>query len=92
ITITTLCTNFLAANEGGIVTMLNSFAYVWLGILVVIGMMSTHDYSIGKNILTCVATIVGMAFIMFLMILFTSLVGKIIMFVVQIVEEISYRL
>ena len=92
ITITTLCTNFLAANEGGIVTMLNSFAYLWLGILVVIGMMSTHDYSIGKNILTCVATIVGMAFIMFLMILFTSLVGKIVMFLVQIVEEISYRL
>ncbi|MBQ6948449.1 MAG: hypothetical protein IJN41_02070, partial [Firmicutes bacterium] len=72
--------------------MLNSFAYLWLGILVVIGMMSTHDYSIGKNILTCVATIVGMAFIMFLGILFSSLVGKIIMFVVQIVEEISYRL
>ena len=92
ITITTLMTNFLAQNEGGIITMLNSFAYIWLGILVVIGMMSTHDYTVGKNILTSVATIVGMAFIMFLMILFTSLVGKIIMFVVQIVEEISYRL
>lgn len=92
ITITTLCTNFLAANEGGIVTMLNSFAYIWLGILLVIGMMSTHDYSVAKNILTCLATIVGMAFIMFLGILFSSLVGKIIMFVVQIVEEISYRM
>ncbi|MBQ2271303.1 MAG: YIP1 family protein, partial [Firmicutes bacterium] len=75
-----------------IITMLNSFAYIWLGILVVIGMMSTHDYTVGKNILTSVATIVGMAFIMFLMILFTSLVGKIVMFLVQIVEEISYRL
>jgi len=88
----TLLSNVLALNEGGILTLLNSFAYVWLGILLVIGMMSTHDYTVGKNILTCISTIVGMAFIMFLGILFTSLVGKIITFLTQIVEEIAYRL
>jgi len=92
ITISTLLSNFLTLNEEGIMTLLNTLAYVWLGLLIVIGMMSTHDYTIGKNLLTCVATIVGMAFIMFLGILFSSLIGKIITFVVQIVEEISFRL
>jgi tetratricopeptide (TPR) repeat protein len=88
----TIATNFLTASESGVVTMLVSFAYIWLGLLVFFGMMVTHDYSAGKNILTCVATIVGMAFIMFIGILFSSLMAKIVSFVTNIVEEITYRL
>ena len=88
----TLLSHVLAANEGGILTLLSTFAYLWLGILVVLGMMVTHDYSVGKNLLTCLATIVGMAFIMFIGILFASLMTKIVMFITQIVEEIAFRL
>lgn len=88
----TIASNFLTANEGGIITMLSTFAYIWLGILLVFAMQVTHDYSVGKNIITCVATIVGMVFIMFLGILFSSLMAKIVSFVTNIVEEISYRL
>ena len=71
---------------------MSTLAYLWLGILLVLGMMVTHDYSVGKNLLTCLATIVGMAFIMFIGILFTSLMAKIVMFITQIVEEIAFRL
>ena len=88
----TLLSHVLAANESGILTLMSSFAYLWLGILLVLGMMVTHDYSVGKNLLTCLATIVGMAFIMFIGILFTSLMAKIVMFITQIVEEIAFRL
>ncbi len=88
----TLLSHVLAANESGLLTLLSSFAYLWLGILLVLGMMVTHDYSVGKNLLTCLATIVGMAFIMFIGILFTSLMAKIVMFITQIVEEIAFRL
>ena len=88
----TIATNFLTKSEAGVVTMLVTFAYIWLGLLVFFGMMVTHDYSAGKNILTCIATIVGMAFIMFIGILFSSLMAKIVSFVTNIVEEITYRL
>lgn len=88
----TLLSHVLAANESGILTLMNSFAYLWLGILLVLGMMVTHDYSVGKNLLTCVATVVGMAFIMFIGVLFSSLMAKIVMFITQIVEEIAFRL
>ena len=87
-----IATNFLTKSEAGVVTMLVTFAYIWLGLLVFFGMMVTHDYSAGKNILTCIATIVGMAFIMFIGILFSSLMAKIVSFVTNIVEEITYRL
>ncbi|MBR5312629.1 MAG: YIP1 family protein [Clostridia bacterium] len=88
----TIASNFLTANEGGLITMLSSFAYIWLGILLVLAMQVTHDYSVAKNLLTCISTIVGMAFLMFLGILFSSLMAKIVSFVTNIIEEISYRL
>ncbi len=88
----TIASNFLSASEGGILTMLTSIAYIWMGLLLFFAMMVTHDYTVGKNILTCVASIVGMAFIMFIGILFTSLMGKIVSFITNIIEEINYRL
>ena len=88
----TIASNFLTAAEGGILTMLNTFAYLWLGILLFFAMMVTHDYSVGKNILTCIASVAGMAFIMFIGILFSSLMAKIVSFVTNIIEEINYRL
>ena len=88
----TIASNFLAANEGGIITMLSSFAYIWMALLLFLAMMVTHDYSVIKNVLTCVSSIVGMAFIMFLGILFSSLMAKIVSFVTNIIDEISYRM
>ena len=59
--------------------------------LILIGMMVTHDYSMGKNILTTLGTLVAMIFIMFVGILFTTLLGKVVGFITNIVTEISYR-
>ncbi|MBR5252709.1 MAG: YIP1 family protein [Clostridia bacterium] len=88
----TIASNFLLAAEGGILTLFTSIGYLWMGLLLFIGMMVTHNYSVGKNALTCIATIVGMAFIMFMGLLFSSLMGKMVSFVTNIIDEIGYRL
>lgn len=87
-----IATHMITLTEGNVVTLLTTFAYVWMAILVFTGMMSTHDYTLGKNILTSVGTIIGMAFIMFIILLFTGLITKIVSFIGAIVTEISYRL
>ena len=87
-----ILSNVLAKNEGQIITLLSTIAFVWMGILVFLGMMVTHDYSMFKNILTTLGTIVGMAFIMFIAILFSSLMAKIVSFISSIIIEINYRL
>ena len=46
----------------------------------------------GKNVITCLGTIVSMVFIMFIAILFTTLVGKIVSLITNIVDESQYRL
>lgn len=89
--ISTILTNFLVGTEGQITTMIVSIAYIWMGLLMVLGLQVTHDYSTGKNVLTVIATLVGMVFIMFIAVLFTSLITKMSTFVTTIISEISYR-
>jgi hypothetical protein len=88
----TIFSNMVAANEQSFVNLLVSLAFVWAGFLIFFGTMVTHDYSLGKNIITVIGTIVGMVFIMFVALLFTTLLGKIVGFVSNIITEISYRL
>ena len=89
---TTIYSNFCINTETDIIGFIGSFAFIWLGLLLFFGTMVTHDYSMGKNVITCLGTIVGMVFIMFLAVLFTTLVGKIVSLVTNIVTEIQYRL
>jgi len=88
----TIATHMLTSGESGLVNLLIALAYVWVGMLIFFGAMITHDYSLAKNILTSLGTIVGMAVIMFIMLLFTGLLTKMVSFVSSIYTEISYRL
>ena len=89
---TTICSNFLLLEEGSILTMINIIGYIWAGFLIFFAMSVIHDYSLGKNVVMCICTIVGMAFIMFLGVLFSGLLGKIVSFVYNIYVELSYRM
>ena len=88
----TIYSNFCITTETDIIGFISTFAFIWLGLLVFFGTMVTHDYSMGKNVITVLGTIVGMVFIMFLAVLFTTLVGKIVGLITNIVDEIQYRL
>ena len=91
VVISTILTHVLVGTEGQITTMIVTVAYIWMGLLLILGLQVTHDYSSGKNILTVIATLVGMVFIMFIAVLFTSLLAKMSTFVTTIINEISYR-
>ncbi len=88
---TTIISNFLITAELNILSVVNAFAFIWAGILIFFGMMVTHDYSMGKNVLTTLGTILGMVIIMFIAILFSTLLGKLVSFVTNIVTEIQFR-
>ncbi len=88
----TLLTHVLTSGESGFISLINGIMWVWVALLIFFGCMITHDYTLGKNILTCIATIAGMAVIMFLGILFSTLVTKMVTFVSNIVTELTYRM
>ena len=87
-----LLSNVLVPAEAGIISMLVGIGWVWTGLLLFIGMMQVHGYSVGKNLLVTIGTIAGMAVIMFLAILFSTLMVKIVSLVSNIWIEISYRI
>ena len=92
VTISTILTNVLSASEGTIPTMLITIAFIWVVLLIFFGMMVTHDYTINKNFITLLGTIVAAAVIMFVAILFSSLVVKMVGFAVSLVSEIGDRI
>ena len=89
---TTLASSAVKVEEMGLVNLFVTLAFIWVGFLLIFGVMVTHDYTLGKNIITLVGTIVGMVFIMFVALLFTTLLGKVVGFFSNIVFELSYRM
>ncbi len=92
IILSTILTNVFTVSEQGIVTLLVGIGWVWVAILLFFGMVVTHDYSTSKNVITTLGTIVAMCVIMFIAILFSSLVMKMASFVIGIFTEIGNRL
>ena len=55
-------------------------------------MMTIHDYTLGKNVIISIFTLLGVAIIMFIAMLFTGLIQKVVTFVYNIVVEIQFRI
>ncbi len=90
--VSTILSNVLVTTEGKIVTLVTTIGLIWTVILIFFGMLVTHDYSISKNFVTILGTILAMAIIMFLVLLFGSLMMKMVSFVVSLVKEVANRL
>ncbi|HBR32555.1 MAG TPA: hypothetical protein DD733_10795, partial [Clostridiales bacterium] len=86
-----ILTNFVTMDEAPLLLALVSIAYFWLGLLIFFAMMVIHDYTLGKNILTVIGSVVGVAIIMFVTVLFAGLLTEIYKFVYNIFIELKYR-
>ena len=92
LTASTVLTNVLSGSESTIVTLVTGIGLAWSLMLIFFGMLVTHDYSISKNLITMLGTVVAMLIIMFVAILFSSLLVKMVSFVTGLISEISNRL
>ncbi len=89
--LSTIYTNLTTTANDSIATLIVTLGYVWVAFLLFFGTLVVQDYSLGKNVVTTLGTIVAMVVIMFVIILFASLVGDMVSFISGIVTEISYR-
>ena len=91
VVLSTLLSNVLTQSEGAIASMLVTIGFIWTLFLIFFGMLVTHGYSLPKNITTTLGTILAVAVLVFVSVLFSSLIGKMIQFVSDIVIEVSNR-
>ena len=89
---TTIISNFVIESEVGLLGFVETLGLIYMCLLVIIGMMVTHDYPMGKNIITVAGTVIAMVFIMFVAVLFSTLLTKMVGFVSNIVVELRYRM
>jgi len=87
-----LVSNMLTYEEGSLYTVMLSISVIWCAFLVFVGLMEIHDYGPGKTFIFLIVTIVGAAVILFLMLVFFSLLSDAVAFFVSFYREIVFRL
>ena len=87
-----LVSNMLTFEEGSFYSVLLSFSVIWCVFLVFVGLMEIHDYSPGKTFIFLIVTVVGAGVILFLMLVFFSLLSDAFAFFVSFYREIVFRL
>ena len=86
-----IISNIAAYPEEIYLTAANTAAMLWFGLLLFIGIMTVHQYSLGRMIGTTVVTIVAMMAIIFICLLFFNLFSQLFGFVFSIYKEIALR-
>ena len=84
--------NIVTVEEGAFYAVLSGVSLLWSGSLIVFAMMMIHDYTLGKTLAFILMSLFGMLVIIFVMLLFFSLISDGIAYIVSLYKEISFRL
>ena len=89
--VTTLLSNVIIQEEGPILTAFYYIGVVWFCYLIFCGLCTIHEYTASRNILTLLVTLVAAIIIIFLVVLYFTLMQSVIGFVSTLSAEISKR-
>jgi len=81
----------LTFDEGAVYWFLAGLSALWTAILILAGMMMIHDYSLTKTVLSSLLTIVGMGVMVFIFVVFFSLISDAVAYFVSLYKEILFR-
>ncbi len=81
--------NVLLPVEASFLSILTTIATIYFAFMLIIGMLKIHDFSMGKFLWTTILTVLGMAIIIFLLIMLIILVQQFGAFVITLVTEIT---
>lgn len=89
--IAVIYSNVMISEEIAFYTILLSIGTLWTTLLVFVGTITIHEYSLNRAVITVLLTIVSTAVIIFLMLLFFSMIQQLYGFVASLLSEIKYR-
>ncbi|MHB1484700.1 MAG: YIP1 family protein [Saccharofermentanales bacterium] len=83
--------NLLTRSELTLYTFLFTVSIIWSALLIVIGIMTLHQYTGTKTIAIIILTIVGMFIIIAIAMLFLSIIMRLSNFTMALINELSMR-
>ena len=84
--------HMISFDEASYYTVLMNVSTIWSLFLAFVGLMQVHDYSPGKTVIFLVATVFGALVILFLILVFFSLLSDALGYFVSLYREIVFRL
>ncbi len=88
----TIVSNFVTVDEAAFYTTLSVIAILYVGLLIIAAMGQIHEYSAGKNIFFTVASLFAMLVMVFILMLFFSMISQGIAYFISLGKEILFRL
>lgn len=89
--IATIFSQFVADDEQAFYTLIIGIGIAYGLIMILIGIMQVHNYTLGKTLATLFITFVAMLIIIFLLLLMTNLIGMVFNFFKSIYTELIFR-
>lgn len=87
-----ILSNVVTVEESQFYFTLSTIALVYCGLLIIVAMGQIHEYSGAKNLLFMVASLVAMLIIIFILMLFFSMISQGVAYFVSIGKELLFRL
>lgn len=88
----TVMSHFLIKDEYVFIQSIEIIGTCWSFVLLISGIKAVHQFSFGKTIALMLLTIAAMIAILFLLVLLLTLFQQVIIFILSIYTELSYRL
>lgn len=87
-----ILSNFVTVDEKEFYTVLSALTLVYAAILIVVAMGQIHEYAASKNLLFTVATLFAMLVMVFLLMIFFSMVSQGVAYFISLGREFLFRL
>ena len=84
--------NFVTVDEAEFYSALSAISLVWAALLFVAAMGQIHEFSAGKNILFIIFSLFAMLVIVFILLLFFSMISQGVAYFISLGREIMFRL
>lgn len=86
-----ILSNVLASNEEVFYSIIIGFGMAWTAILILMGIMTIHNYTLLKTLITLVLTVVAMFILIFIALLLFDLLNQVYIFFYSIYTELILR-
>ncbi|MCL2638123.1 MAG: YIP1 family protein [Oscillospiraceae bacterium] len=83
---------FITYDERELYFTMLTVATIWSIMLVLVAMMQIHDYTLLKAVASSFLAILGIGFMLFIFMLFFSLISDAVMYFISLINEIVFRL
>lgn len=91
ILIGTLVSQFVSNDEAAFYTMICGIGIAYTLFMMLIGIMTVHNFTLGKTIITIFLTLVALLIIVFILLLLVDLVNQVYSFLFSIYQELMFR-